>query len=62
MGSERDTHRDPQRDDAHEAHKGSTSPPGGKTYEATKPPKPGDLDESALEKSREGLDLAAGAD
>lgn len=39
----------------------STSPPGGKTHEATKPPGRGDLDREAVEKSREGLDRAAGA-
>ncbi len=39
----------------------STSPPGGKTHEATKPPAPGDLDREAVAKSREKLDIAAGS-
>ena len=39
---------------------GSTSPPGGKTHEATKPPGQGDLDREAVEKSREGLERATG--
>jgi hypothetical protein len=38
----------------------STSPPEGKTHEATKPPGQGDLDREAEEKSREGLDRAGG--
>lgn len=37
-----------------------TSPPGGKTHEATSPPGQGDLDEEAVEKSREALERAAG--
>jgi hypothetical protein len=37
-----------------------TSPPGGKTHEATTPPGQGDLDDDAAEKSREGLDRAGG--
>ncbi len=37
-----------------------TSPPGGKTHEATTPPGQGDLDEEAADKSREGLDRAGG--
>jgi len=39
-----------------------TSPPGGKTHEATTPPGQGDLDEEAAGKSREGLERAAGGD
>lgn len=38
----------------------TTSPPGGKTHEATTPPGQGDLDEEAATKSREGLDRAGG--
>ena len=37
-----------------------TSPPGGKTHEATTPPGQGELDEEATDKSREGLERAAG--
>ena len=37
-----------------------TSPPGGKTHEATTPPGQGELDEDAVGKSREGLDRAGG--
>ncbi len=37
-----------------------TSPPGGKTHEATTPPGQGDLDEEAVDKSREGLEQAGG--
>ena len=39
-----------------------TSPPGGKTHEATTPPGQGDLDEEAADKSREGLERATGGD
>ena len=39
-----------------------TSPPGGKTHEATTPPGQGDLDEEAADRSREGLERAAGGD
>ena len=39
-----------------------TSPPGGKTHEATTPPGRGDLDEDAAAKSREGLERAAGGE
>lgn len=38
----------------------STSPPEGKTHEATKPPGQGDLDREAEAKSREGLERAGG--
>ena len=38
----------------------TTSPPGGKTHEATTPPGQGDLDEEAADKSREGLEQAGG--
>ena len=48
-------------DDAGEEDRPSlTSPPGGKTHEATTPPGQGDLDEDAAGKSREGLDRAGG--
>jgi len=40
----------------------STSPLGGRTHEATKPPSKGDLDPRALEQSQAGLELAAGGD
>ncbi len=44
-----------------ESERGSiTSPPGGKTHEATTPPGQGELDEDAADKSRENLDRAAG--
>lgn len=56
----KDKQEDPQRDSRQRPS--STSPPGGKTHEATKPPAPGDLDEEAAAKSREKLDLAAGSD
>ena len=39
-----------------------TSPPGGKTHEATTPPGQGDLDEEAAVKSREALGRATGAE
>jgi len=39
-----------------------TSPPGGKTHEATTPPGQGELDEEAAEKAREALDRAAGGE
>jgi hypothetical protein len=38
----------------------TTSPLGGKTHEATKPPGQGDVDEDALQKSRDGLEQAGG--
>jgi hypothetical protein len=38
----------------------STSPLGGRTHQATSPPGQGDRDEQAMEKSREGLELAGG--
>ena len=37
-----------------------TSPPGGKTHEATTPPGQGDLDEEAVERGKERLDQAEG--
>jgi hypothetical protein len=38
----------------------STSPPGGKTHEATTPPGQGDRDEEATRNSEEKLDQAGG--
>jgi hypothetical protein len=38
----------------------STSPPGGRTHEATSPPGQGDVDQDAVDKSREGLEQAGG--
>jgi len=38
----------------------STSPPGGRTDKATKPPGKGELDPKAVEKGWAALDLAAG--
>ena len=38
----------------------STSPPEGKTHEATTPPGQGDRDEDAIRESEEGLDQAGG--
>ena len=47
--------------DSGEEHRSSiTSPPGGKTHEATTPPGQGDLDQEAADKSREGLERAGG--
>lgn len=43
----------------HEA-RSSTSPPGGKTHEATTPPGQGDRDEEATRNSEEKLDQAGG--
>ncbi len=47
-------------DDQGDERPSITSPPGGKTHEATTPPGQGDLDEEAAGKSREGLDRAGG--
>jgi hypothetical protein len=38
----------------------STSPPGGRTDKATKPPGQGEVDRQAVEKGWRALDLAAG--
>ena len=38
----------------------STSPPDGKTHEATTPPGQGDLDEDATRKAEDKLDQAGG--
>ncbi len=38
----------------------STSPPGGKTHEATTPPGQGERDEDAIQKSEDKLDQAGG--
>ena len=37
-----------------------TSPPGGKTHEATTPPGQGDLDDEAVREAEEGLGQAGG--
>ncbi len=47
-------------DNAEDERPSITSPPGGKTHEATTPPGQGDVDEEAVDKSLEGLDRAAG--
>lgn len=52
--------REQSEEGADEQRPSVTSPPGGKTHEATTPPGQGDLDEEAAEKSREGLDRAGG--
>ena len=38
----------------------TTSPPEGKTHEATTPPGQGDRDEDAIRKGEEGLEQAGG--
>lgn len=38
----------------------TTSPPGGKTWEATRPPGQGEVDEEATAKGWEALDRAGG--
>lgn len=38
----------------------STSPPGGKTHEATTPPGQGDRDDDAVRESEDKLDQAGG--
>lgn len=43
-----------------ERAKETTSPPGGKTHEATTPPGQGELDEEALDEARERLEQAGG--
>ena len=55
--TEHEEHTD---EDAGEDRPSTTSPPGGKTHEATTPPGQGDLDEEAADKSREGLEQAGG--
>ena len=57
MTENEETHTD---QDSDEERPSITSPPGGKTHEATTPPGQGDLDEEAAEKSREKLDQAGG--
>jgi hypothetical protein len=54
-----DKRKDDQRRDA-EHPRSTTSPPGGKTWEATKPPGQGELDREATEKGWQALDRAAG--
>jgi len=46
--------------DEENEEKSSTSPPDGKTHEATTPPGQGDRDEEAVEKSEDGLEQAGG--
>ncbi len=55
-----DEHKQQSEDDAGEERPSITSPPGGKTHEATTPPGQGDLDQEAVDKSREGLERASG--
>jgi len=43
-----------------EEARSTTSPPGGKTHEATTPPGQGDLDERAAQEAEDKLDKAAG--
>ena len=43
-----------------EEARSSTSPPGGKTHEATTPPGQGERDEDAIRTSEEKLDQAGG--
>lgn len=58
--------QDPQDVQATRARQGerrrssSTSPPGGKTHEATKPPGRGEVDPQAVERGWTALDQAAG--
>ena len=47
-------------DQEREEKKDITSPPGGKTHEATTPPGQGDVDEEAVERGQERLDQAEG--
>jgi hypothetical protein len=46
--------------DEEREEKNITSPPDGKTHEATTPPGQGDVDEEAVEKGEDGLDRAGG--
>ncbi len=55
-----DEQKQESQDDPGDERPSLTSPPGGKTHEATTPPGQGDLDEEAVDKSREGLDRAGG--
>jgi hypothetical protein len=54
------TQTEQQRDAAGGQRPSLTSPPGGRTHEATKPPGQGDVDQDAVDKSREGLERAGG--
>ena len=51
-----------QHDNARTEHdrRSSTSPPGGKTHEATTPPGQGDRDDDATRTSEDKLDQAGG--
>lgn len=46
--------------EADDQERSSTSPPGGKTHEATTPPGQGDRDDGATETSEDKLDQAGG--
>jgi len=46
--------------EAGEQERSSTSPPGGKTHEATTPPGQGERDEDAIKASEDKLDQAGG--
>ncbi len=48
------------RNKAAEDRGSTTSPPGGKTHEATTPPGQGDRDEDAVRKGEDRLEQAAG--
>lgn len=50
----------PQDEGVRDERPSITSPPGGKTHEATTPPGQGEVDEEAVDKSLEGLDRAGG--
>ena len=49
-----------QQDTQAEEPKNITSPPGGKTHEATTPPGQGERDEEAVRKGEDQLDQAGG--
>jgi hypothetical protein len=57
-----DKRKENEQQRADDSRPSSTSPVGGRTHEATKPPSKGDLDPRALEQSQAGLQLAAGGD
>jgi hypothetical protein len=47
-------------DEPNQSAASSTSPPGGKTHEATTPPGQGDRDEDATREAEDKLDQAGG--
>ncbi len=49
-----------EENDRSQEQKDITSPPGGKTHEATTPPGSGDADERAVEEGKERLEQAGG--